>query len=956
MLGAADGVLVRLFGQCEIRAAQGPPLRGTQQVAVLAMLALAGGRILSEDALIEGIWGDQPPVSAANALRVYLSRARRALAGSGASINRSGPGYALVAPPETVDVLGFRNGVRRGREELRAGDVRAALAHLGEAVELARDEPLSGLAGIPFAETAIPQLSAEVADATESLIDARLADGESAGLVLVLERACADTPFREHRWAQLITALYRAGRQTDALAAYQRVRDLLDAELGVDPGPELEALQLAVLRQDPSLMPSAAADDEDWQPPAPPSPRQELTGRAELLTEIAARLATNRGRVVTLVGPGGVGKTSLAVAMLAGHTGPGLFLDFADSAGDLATALLDKVDATDLDTALARLAGLSQALIVLDNLEHLSGAGELVARLAARVAADSRLLATSRQALLTGAEVIVPVPPLALTQEPGADSPAMALFAARAREHRPGFTLSADNRDLVAELCRLVGGLPLAIELIAARMRALPLEALVRLVGQRLDAVADRAGDRPVRQQSLRAVLDETWARLGVTARTMMGRLAMLDAACGYDMAALLAGIAPAVRPDEALIELVDASLLPSPDELGRYQPLVPVRAYAREQAADGGAVLDALAGMALTALGAGGERHEVVWPHLDAVLRWCLAEGSGEQLADLVAAAFDTWYFSGNLATAHQWAVHAADRSTGATRSRSLALAARAAIALARPDSAELAEAALATGPDTATRVSALTTLARLAVAGGRVEQADGYAEQALAAVHDASDGSVRSAALDLAAWTASIGGDAERALELLHLATLAEPLTAAPIRRLLRLQDMTDNLLILGRYGEVVAAAEAALASTRAAGAAGAATLPDALVQYGAAMIAVGRPQDALDPIGEACRLAEDYGRELTVAEALVVLAAALNGTGRPGLAMQVWGATDAYHEAHGTLGMGYGNWPAVAVARTAARSELGDTAAMDQLRLGAVLGWRAILARLVLDRAEA
>src|SRR4051812_22103142 len=259
------GMQIQVLGPLDVRVAGQPlALGGVQQRAVLAQLALRLNEVVSTDCLVEGLWGQQPPASAVNAVQVYVSRLRKALqattgpdrAGS-AVLRRRGPGYLLELDPERVDLHRFERLAREGAQALPAAPGRAAVT-LWEALGLWRGQPLVEFADQPFAQSEIPRLEQRRLAAVETWLEAELALGRHAKVVGELGTLVAGHPLHEGLHRLLMLALYRSGRQAEALEAYRRARDLLAEELGIDPGRALRELEGAILTHDPSL---------EWTPP-----------------------------------------------------------------------------------------------------------------------------------------------------------------------------------------------------------------------------------------------------------------------------------------------------------------------------------------------------------------------------------------------------------------------------------------------------------------------------------------------------------------------------------------------------------------------------------------------------------------------------------------------------------------------------------------------------------------
>ena len=323
---------VRLFGELEAVADGVPvPVRGAKQRALLALLALQRGRPVSADRLIDVLWGDGQASNPANALQAQIGQLRRAF--GAAAILTSEAGYALAVGPEDVDVVRFGQLVAEGRRLAGDGEAARASAALGEALGLRRGEPLAEFADAGFADAERAHLDELTLVAVEARAGAELMLGRHGELAGELEPLCRQHPLREHLWELHILALYRTGRQAEALRAYTEVRDRLVGELGIDPGPALRELQARILAQDPSLTPasapasttaSATASPAPVPAAAPPTPAGNLrarlsrfVGRDAELTQLRATVRSSR--LVTLTGPGGAGKTRLAVEAARGR-------------------------------------------------------------------------------------------------------------------------------------------------------------------------------------------------------------------------------------------------------------------------------------------------------------------------------------------------------------------------------------------------------------------------------------------------------------------------------------------------------------------------------------------------------------------------------------------------------------------------------------------------------------
>jgi len=453
--------------------------------------------------------------------------------------------------------------------------------------------------------------------AVEELVDAEMAAGRLDEAVARLEAHVAAYPMRERPWGQLMLALYRCGRQADALAAYRRVRTVLRDELGVEPTPTLRRLERRILEQEPAL---AAGTERVGVGPRTeaaelPAALTSLVGRTAELTELARRL--DGTRLLTLTGIGGVGKTRLALQLAADsaqHYASGVRLvelaplDRDGGAGRWAVAaevasLLDVATAgattpDELECRIAdRLRGHSM-LLVLDNCEHVVDAAAQVIDAVLRRCPGLTVLATSREPLGVTGEVVWPVPPLSLPPAGTRDladlagSDAVALFCQRAGAAQVGFGLSAENAVAVEQICRRLDGIPLALELAAARMRALAAPQ----VAARLDDCFGllTAGERTAlpRQQTLRATMDWSFRLLSAEEQVVLRRLTVFAATFDLDAAEDVAGPdGPVGRVADMVFRLVDKSVVVAQRRRGemRYGLLEIVRTYAAERLAEVG-------------------------------------------------------------------------------------------------------------------------------------------------------------------------------------------------------------------------------------------------------------------------------------------------------------------------------------------------------------------------------
>jgi predicted ATPase/DNA-binding SARP family transcriptional activator len=699
----------RILGSVEALGDDGPLALGApKQRALLALLLLNANTVVSRDRLVDALWGAEPPRSSVSSLQVYVHGLRRALGAE--RIERHGTGYRLQLDPAELDFSRFERLVEAGTDALAAGRPADAAEDLRRALALWIGAPLADLAGEPVHESEAGQLEERRLRALELLHDAELALGRHDELVPELERLISAEPYRERFRAQHALALYRAGRQVDALAACRAARELLVEELGVDPGPELQELERRILRHDPALAAPGAPAPARLQLPTPPTP---LVGRRLEVTAICALLRRDDVRLVTLTGPGGAGKTRLALAA-AVELGPELrdgavFVDLApvndpELLGSVLAQALGAAETADgVEDGLVTHLRDRSTVLLLDNLEQLVPDVGLVSRL---LAAAPRLLvlATSRTPLRLAGEHEYPVPPLALPDaaagfEQLASNDAVRLFSARAAAVDPEFQLDESNVAAVAEVCARLDGLPLAIELAAARSKLLPPEAMSLRLDRALDLLVGGAQDLPSRQQTLRATLEWSHGLLSEDESTLFARLAVFAGGWTLDAAEAVCG-RDGLDVFETLASLVDESLvrpLRRPTGEPRFALLETIREYAGELLTASGEeetlrrlhcehVL-AQAEAAAAAWHGGGDPQDTIFPFVDeehdnlwAALAWSAAAGEVELEVRLAVAARWYWVLKGQLSEGRRAFDGVVARSAGApseVRARALVHAA---------------------------------------------------------------------------------------------------------------------------------------------------------------------------------------------------------------------------------------------------------------------------------------
>jgi predicted ATPase/DNA-binding SARP family transcriptional activator len=558
-------VEVRLLGPLHlVRDGQPEEVKGSGERELLALLATAPRRAFTKEGLIDALWEESPPANPDNALQQRVSKLRKML---GDALVTAVPGYLLDVADDAVDILRFADLVRQRR--------------YGEALGLWRGEPLAEFVAQPWARAEAARLNELHATAVEEHVDERLAAGDHVALVSELEGLVAAAPLRERLRGQQMLALYRCGRAADALAVYQAFRRVLNEELGVEPSADLRGLEAGILREDESLDPPVNRTRGSGNVPMPLT---AVLGRDEQMQLVQDLVA--EARLVTLTGPGGVGKTTLATAVARGvgdafPDGAWFVPLAAVETGDrVPDAIADTVGLSDPDRSSAsRLvrAWLSprHSLLVLDNCEHLADAcAEFVEGLLRAADQPLRILVTSREPLGVPGEVQVPVPPL---DEPDA----VRLFAERATSVSPDFETDA-NLDAIRRICQRLDGMPLAIELAAARIKTLtPGQIAARLDDRfRLLTLAPRTAE--ARHQTLRATVAWSHDLLDLDPKKFFRRLAAFPG--GWTLAAAEA-VAGQDLDDEVLDllgHLVDRSLVVS--DHGRFRMLETIRAYAQEQ------------------------------------------------------------------------------------------------------------------------------------------------------------------------------------------------------------------------------------------------------------------------------------------------------------------------------------------------------------------------------------
>jgi predicted ATPase/DNA-binding SARP family transcriptional activator len=739
-------------------------LGSPQQQAVLALLIVRRGAFVSADALVDALWAEEAPTNALQTVRTYVSRLRKVLADADDSPLTSGPrGYRLAADAAEVDVEQFETLSRASRSALSEGDAAGAEALLTEALALPRGRPLEGLEDLEAVRSERERLSELRLLLDEDLIEARLDQGQHRELVSQLRARVGEFPERERTWAQLMLALYRSGRQVEALATYREARRVLVDEFGLEAGEELRRLERMILLQERTL-----DHAEVGRLHGVPRPVTSVIGRDEILVDVCGLV--DRERLVTLVGPAGVGKTRLAIEVatqLRPEFPDGIWwIDLAavgaeTVSGALARTLALREDAGAVradDMVIARLRG-ARMLVIFDNCEHVVGA---IAPLLSRVVAETTspaVLATSREPLRVGGETVLPVPPLRTPAEtPLAvdrllEYEAAQLFLARSAGSLDRDRLGDADASSVARIVTRLDGLPLAIELAAGRMRSLPLTELDQVLERRLEVLGGGERTAPARHQTLETAIDWSYALLSDDERRVLIRLAVFpgtfDATAARAVATDHATDADSVLP--LLSQLVDKSLLTFDAGEPRYRLLETVRAFVRNRAGATGEYL-AAAQRHYEHYAALGEAlfHRLLEPglapwldrgyleqdNLRTALLWSLDRGEGEAGLQLASALIVYWYRTSQLTEGIAQLDRALGLAGAASRWRARALMGKVHLQAAAGDPEASATGALAVAAaedaDPEVLGLALAGFAQALMAQGRFDEAQQAIERA--------------------------------------------------------------------------------------------------------------------------------------------------------------------------------------------------------------------------------
>jgi predicted ATPase len=901
---------VRLLGpvQLEIDGRAIAPSAAKQR-ALLALLALHANEAVTSDRVVDELWGERPPASAHKLVQTYVWQLRKLL---GDALRTIPPGYKLALPAERIDSERFKLLTEHGQELLTVGDAEGADETLAEALALWRGPALGDVELLGFARREADRLDELRLAAQEGRFEAELLLGRHAEVVSELERLAGDEPYRERLRGQLMLALYRCGRQTEALETYSQLRRTLRDDLGLEPTPRLHELQQAILRHDASL--TLAPRRGRGALPVPPD---RLVGRARELAAAEDLLRRDDVRLVTLTGAGGSGKTRLALEAAthaAGDFEDGtFFVDLAplvDSALVL-PALAHSIGLRECDHApptetVARFLGDKHVLVLLDNFEHVSAAAADVAALL-RTAPHLKVLVTSRAPLRVAGEWELPVPPL---DEPDA----VALFVARAQAASVDF----DPDEAVSEICRRIDCLPLAIELAAARVKVLSLGQILERLKNRLPLLASGPRDAPDRHRTLRATIEWSYQLLDPPEQALFARLGVFvggfsleaaEAVCDADL--------------DLLTSLIDNNLLRRRrDVLGepRFAMLETIREYARGKLEASGAA-DATS-----------RRHA---DHFLALAEWtepALEGGNSAGWFDRLASEI------GNIrAVLEYWS--SADTDLGVR----LAVALRR-FWLERGDLAEGSawlEQALAACPagDGALRVKALEGAAFLVRRQGDNGRAKALAEERLVLARELDDVDAIAASLYQLGLLAADEGDHERARALYEEAVRLGR-RAGQRSLALWITDLGSNARWQGDLARASALLEEALAMHREAD--DNAGIGYALDELALVALREGRLREARALQAESLRLWEAVGAtNLIVMGALDSHAAAIAAHGDGERAAQLLGAAEALRESMGIrpLFQEKTESPRKLAAATA-RERLGDDAFAEAVARGRAL----------------
>jgi predicted ATPase len=677
-------VEICLLGSLEVFAGDGTPLpiAGHRVQVLLVALALHCGEVVTDDSLIDAVWGQKVPDRGENALQRQISRLRSAL-GSPDAVVRRGSGYALNLPQSAVDIFRFDRLAARGHEALREGDANRACELLDEALGLWRGVALTDVAYEEFAQPEIARLTEARLVATEARVDADLALGRDAALIGELEQLVAAHPLREHLRAQLMLALSRSGRQADALRAYQNAREVLAVELGLEPSPELRALESAILQQDQAVVRRRTDAPSGRSRTNLRTPLTRLIGRKPDMDALRPHLETHR--LVTLVGPGGVGKSRLALEAaheyFARGDGEVWMVELADVTheNDVLPAMMRAIDLPrggDEGADIPRLIEYCCArptLLVLDNCEHLLAAVARAAQDLLESCPGVCIWTTSREGLGVPSEVLWAVPPLALDD-------AVELFVERGRAADPTSQISADSsatNGALVDICTRLDCLPLAIELAAARLRAMPMRELASGLEDRFRTLNRGARTALPRQQTLRAVVDWSYDLLFDDERLVFDRLSVFRGSCSLAAARVVCADDEISGDDvaELVSRLVDKSLVVLEiDEFegyGRCHMLQTLVDYGRERLEESGDAARVSAAhawyytdFAVRSIAALRGYRQRGWlravaanmTNLRAVLDIACSDGDAETAYSIAGSLSWFWWFTGRDLEASQW------------------------------------------------------------------------------------------------------------------------------------------------------------------------------------------------------------------------------------------------------------------------------------------------------------